>query len=222
MLVAMDTSPLYAMENFKKRDLASGVINSFSSALAIAGFVVLVVRASRAELRGSVGPAFIVGVSLYGACVLFRFVMGSLAGFIGRRGAFRSLEEAGAYFLPAGLLMPLVFSLLEGAGKWLVFASVWAYAVLGYVLHLAIVGWYRRYALSLGYLFFFVVLPLLAPIRASLGEDAFVWIFSGGAFFLIALIFRGKEGFPYADALWNAFVFAGVALQYLGISSILS
>jgi hemolysin III len=222
MLVGMDASPLYATENVKKRDLASGVVNSFSSALAIAGFVVLVVRASRAELRGSVEPAFIVGVSLYGACVLFRFVMGSLAGFIGRRGAFRSLDEAGVYFLPAGLLMPLVFSLLEGAGKWLVFASVWAYALLGYVLHLAIVGWYRRYAVSLGYLFFFFVLPLLAPIRASLGEDAFMWIFSGGAFFLIALIFRGKEGFPYAEALWNAFVFAGVALQYLGISSILS
>ncbi len=222
MLLGMDASRLYALENTKKRDLASGVINSVSSALAIAGFVVLVVRAARAELRGSMAPAFTVGVSLYGACVLFRFIMGSLAGFIGRRGAFRSLEEAGAYFLPAGVLMPIVFSSLEGAGKWLVFASVWAYAAIGYVLHLVIVGWYRRYAVSLGYLFFFVILPLLAPIRAALGEDAFMWIFSGGAFFLVALLFRGKDGFPYAEALWNAFVFAGVALQYAGISSMLS
>ncbi len=222
MLVGMDAPLLSAMENPKKRDLASGVINSLSSGLALAGFVVLVVRAAQAELRDSVRPAFIAGVAIYGACVLFRFIMGSLAGFIGRRGAFRSLDEAGVYFLPAGVLMPIVFSSLEGAGKWLVFASVWAYAAIGYVLHLAIVGWYRRYAVSLGYLFFFVILPLLAPIRASLGEYAFMWIFTGGAFFLIALLFRGKDGFPYADALWNAFVFAGVALQYAGISSMLS
>ncbi|HAE21840.1 MAG TPA: hypothetical protein DCG47_05895 [Spirochaetaceae bacterium] len=222
MLLAMDARRLYAMENATKRDIASGVINSLSSVLAIAGFVVLVVRAAQAEARGSVEPAYIVGVAFYGSCVLFRFIMGSLAGYIGRNSALRSLDEAGVYFLPAGTLMPLVFSLLEGAGKWLVFASVWAYALLGYVLHLAIVGWYRRYAVSLGYLVFFFILPLLAPIRESLGEDVFMWFFSGGAFFLIALIFRGKEGFPYANALWNAFVFAGVALQYLGISSILS
>ena len=171
-------------------DPASGTINSIAGALSIAGFVILIIRAAGSGSTTKPGAAFIVGVSIYGACVIYRFVIAAVAAFAGRRGALKSLEESGTFFLPAGVLMPIVFSFLEGAWRWTLFGLAWAYATAGFVLGLALVGDFRRYAISFGYLLFFVLVPLLSPIRAALGAHAFAWLFSGGMFYLIALLDR--------------------------------
>lgn len=205
-----------------RNDVASGVVNIIASAFAIAGFVVLVIRSSLALSQGSVGAAFIVAVSLYGACVIYRFVLASVAAFAGRHGALRALDEAGTFFLPAGLVMPIAFSVLEGATRWILFGIAWGYAFVGFLLYLAIVGWFRRYAISLGYTFFFVILPVLPQIREALGELSFTWLFSGGALYLVAIMFRGKDDFPYSGALWHVFCLAGAGLQYAGISALVS
>lgn len=198
-------------------DPASGVIGIAGGTAAIAGFVVLVVRAAS---DGTGGAAFVVGVALYGACLIYRFTMSAVASFAGRRGALGVLDEAGSFFLPAGTMMPVAFSFLDGALRWTLFGLAWAYAIVGFLLYLALLGGFRRYAVSVGYLFFFMVLPLIGPVRAALGEAAFGWLFAGGAVFAFGLLFRGKRSFPYADALWNAVALAGASLQYAGLSSL--
>lgn len=205
----------------RTKDLASGVVCIVASALATAGFAVLAARtASRDAWPGRAG--YIVAVSIYGACLIFRFVMGALSAFTDRRGALLALEEAGTFFLPAGMLMPVAFSYFHGVTRWLTFSLAWAYAFGGFVLHLALVGWFRRYAVSLGYAFFFVVLPALPGVRPALGAEAFGWVFAGGGMFLVALLFAGKDGFPYAHALWHAFSFGGVALSYVSLTLFLA
>lgn len=203
------------------RDLASAVISIVGSALSVAGFVVLVVRAAAAVSSGRLGPGFVVGVSVYGACLIYRFIMSALAGFLPANRALRSLDEAGPFFLPGGTLMPLLFSFITGAWRWSLFGLAWAYAAGGFLMFLSILGPFRRQIVPLGYVFFFLAVPLIAPVRGQLGDAAFMWLFSGGAFYLFGFVFRGKTGFPYANAVWNAFALAGSALQYFGISSVI-
>ncbi len=213
----------------RRRDPASGIIASLGSGLAVAGFTVLVVRAASAASAGIVGPGYVAGVSVYGACLVYRYLISTLAGFIGERvpsagrgrGALRTLDEAGPFFLPAGTLMPLLLSSVHGAWRWVAFGLSWGYAILLFPLYLAFLGRLRPRVIPVGYILFFLVFPSLAPIRAALGEEVFMWMFAGGALYLFGLLFRGKTGFPYANAVWQAFALAASVLQYFGISAVL-
>jgi hemolysin III len=204
--------------------IANGSLNALGSLLMVGGFFPLVVLAGKAAAEGRVAPAFMIGISLFGGCTIYRFVMATISSFMNLKQlhpTLRALEEAGTFFLPAGVYMPFILSSLAGLWGWLLLGLTLAYAVIGFVLYLTIIGIFRRYAVGLGYLFFFVIIPLLPAISQRLGATSLSWLLIAAITHLTGLIFRNKPDFPYAEPLWQAFVIAAIVLQYFAILSML-
>lgn len=201
------------------RDIASAVISTLGFALSLAGFTVLVVRAAGTVNRGAAGAGFIAGVSIYGACLLYRFAISSIYRFSRGSRTLGSLDDAGIFFLVPGTLMPILFSFLSGPARWIVFALALAYAAVGYLLHLTVLGSFRHLVMAAGHIAFFLAVPAMSPIREALGDAAFAWFMMGGVLYLAGFLWKDKRGFPYADAVWLSFALAGSLCQYFGISA---
>lgn len=203
--------------------LANGSVNAVGALLATGGFIPLVVRAGLAAAQQSVRAGYIVGVALFGGCVIFRFVIATINAFMSLRRprpSLRALEEAGTFFLPAGIYMPFILTVLQGLSGWLLLGLSLFYAVSGFLLYLTIIGVFRTYAVSLGYLFFFVAVPLLPPFSGQFGDPTTSWLLAAALVHAVGLVFKNRPGFPYSDAVWQAFVVAGMVLQYSAIVSI--
>ncbi|MBU0936074.1 MAG: hypothetical protein KKI09_03635 [Spirochaetes bacterium] len=200
--------------------IANGSLNGLASLLTIGGLVPLIVMAGSAAAAGTAPAAYVVGISLFGGVTIYRFVISTLHSFLSLRKprpTLRALEEAGTFFLPAGIYMPFMLSSLSGFWGWLLLGMTLFYAVSGFLLYLTIIGVFRRYAVSFGYLLFFVLMPFFEPIRQRLGEISFLWLVPAAAMYLLALVFKNRPNSPFADSLWQAFVIAGVILQYFAI-----
>lgn len=204
--------------------VANGSLNALGALLSVGSFVPLVVIAGRAVAKGQVPIAIMAGISLFGGCTIYRYVMATISSFMNLKRphpTLRALEEAGTFFLPVGIFMPFILSVLAGLWGWLLLGLVLSYAVTGFLLYLTIIGIFRRYAVGLGYFFFFVVVPLLPPVSQRLGTASLSWLFIAALTHLAGLAFRNKEDFPYAESIWQAFVLAALVLQYFGILSLL-
>ncbi|HOX91651.1 MAG TPA: hypothetical protein PLC54_01930 [Spirochaetales bacterium] len=204
------------------KDIASAIISIIGAALALGGFTVLVVRAAASVSRGHTGAGYVAAVSIYGACIVYRFVMSALYRFSPGSRVLGSLDDAGAFFLVAGTLMPVLFSYLDGLARWLPFSFALAYAVVAYILHLTILGPMRHLILLIGYTSFFLAFPAIVSVRQALGGLAAGWLLLGGVVYLIGFVWKDRRGFPYAESIWLACAVAGSACQYFGISSFLS
>lgn len=196
------------------RDVGVGVFASIGGGLAVAGAALAIVGAARPPAT----TGWLVGVCLYAACLVYRFAMASVAGFMKSR-RLRTVAEAGDFVIVAGTLMPWLLSAGGGAARWVMFAAAWAYALVGYTLRALWVERLGPFSVAIGYFAFLVVLPLVGPLRGLVGVEAANWLLAGGVLYIVGLFFKSNRRFPYADSLWTAFSVAGATIHYFGLSA---
>ncbi len=196
-------------------DVAAAVVHIVGASLAAAGIPILVIRAA---VRGATG--LVVGFSLYGASVLYYFVISSLYHFLDApraRRVFSALDEAGNFFLIAGSWTPLCFSVFRGALGWTLFGIIWGLAIFDFVVALIYIGRAKDLVLAAYYLGITLILPLLEPFRSLLGELVFGWVALAGLVFATGLVFRARDAMPYHHAIWHAFTLSACVCHFFAL-----
>ena len=196
-------------------EIASAATHGIGAGLAVAALVLGVVYAAQVESA----PA-IVGAAIYGATLVFLFMVSTLyhsLPFAKAKRVFLAFDHCAIFLLIAGTYTPITLVVMEGWQGWLLFGVVWALALTGTLLRLVWV----RYMHPLFYLIYlamgWVGFLFAGPIGSKIGWNGIELILIGGICYTGGLVFYALRRLPFNHALWHLSVVAGSILHFFAI-----
>jgi len=196
-------------------EIANSITHGIGAGLSIAALVILVVLASR---RGDAWR--IVSFSIYGATLILLYLSSTLYhSFVNPKikNVFRILDHSAIYLLIAGTYTPVTFTLMRGAWGWTLFGLAWAMAIGGIIITALLLDKLKA-LLVLSYVIMgLLVVIAIKPIFQMVPRGMIIWLFIGGAFYLLGIIFYLWKRLPYHHPIWHVFVLGGSISHFLGI-----
>ncbi|MDD5209869.1 MAG: hemolysin III family protein [Elusimicrobiales bacterium] len=199
-----------------KKEFVNTLTHTAGAALALAGLVVLVVKAS---LRGDAWH--IVSFSIYGVTLLLLYSSSALyhAAHQGRlKKILRMVDHQAIYLLIAGTYTPFTLVTLRGAWGWSLFVVVWVLAVFGIVLDSLHRKGNRIAQLIIYLMMGWMIILALGPLARALPFWGLAWLMIGGLFYTSGVIFYVMDDlYPHYHGIWHLFVLAGSLSHYFAI-----
>src|SRR4030042_3930676 len=201
-------------------EIANSITHGIGAALSIAALVILAVLASR---RGDAWR--IVSFSIYGATLVFLYLFSTLYhSFVNPRikNIFRILDHSAIYLLIAGSYTPVTLTLMRGAWGWTLFGVAWVMAIGGIIVTTLLLDKLKA-LLVLSYVVMgLLVVIAIKPIIQIVPRGMIIWLFIGGACYILGIVFYLWKRLPYHHPIWHLFVLAGSVSHFLGIFLYLS
>lgn len=202
-----------------KEELANSLTHGLGTVVAIAGTVVLIIRAA---LGGDV--IHIVTVSVYGATLILLYTSSTLYHAVTAQGAKRALkllDHIAIYLLIAGTYTPFSLVGLRGAWGWSIFGVIWALACAGIVLKLFLVGRYKALSTAVYIGMGWIVIVAIVPLVQTLAFPTLIWLLAGGLSYTAGTIFYLSRTLPFGHSIWHLFVLGGSACHYVAVWTLL-
>ncbi len=208
-----------AAQIVKQYTLGEEIFNAVSHGagglLAIGGTVVLIVfTAIYADAWAVVSSA------IYGASLIMLYTMSTLYHAITNEKAkkfFRVMDHNTIFFLIAGTYTPVTLAVLRGATGWILFGIVWGAAIVGIVLNSIDLERFRKPSIVCYILMGWVVIFAINPMLAAMPALSSVFLFLGGGFYTVGVIFYAIKKVKYFHSIWHLFVVAGSVFHYFAI-----
>lgn len=191
------------------------ITHLIGAALALAGLVILVVRAS---LQGD--PWKIVSFSVYGfalaALYLFSTIYHAVRGRA--KAVLQKIDHAAIYVLIAGTYTPFALVTLRGAWGWTVFGVVWGLAIAGIVQDTFLAMKRRVLSIAIYLLMGWFALIAIRPLARALPAAGMAWLVAGGLLYTVGVIFYVfSKKISHGHGIFHLFVLGGSACHYITI-----
>jgi hemolysin III len=191
------------------------ITHLIGAALALAGLVILVVRAS---LQGD--PWKIVSFSVYGFALAALYVFSTIYHAVrGRaKAVLQKIDHAAIYVLIAGTYTPFALVTLRGAWGWTVFGVIWGLAIAGITQDAFWATKRRVFSVLIYLLMGWFALFVIRPLARALPAAGMAWLVAGGLSYTIGVLFYVfDKKIPYGHGIFHLFVLAGSACHYITI-----
>jgi len=196
-------------------EIANSITHGIGAGLSIAALVILTVLASR---RGDAWR--IVSFSIYGATLVLLYLSSTLYHIflsLKIKNIFRILDHSAIYLLIAGTYTPVTLTLMRGAWGWTLFGLAWAMAIGGIIVTALLLDKLKA-LLVLSYVVMgLLVVIAIKPMIQMLPRGMIIWLFIGGACYILGIVFYLWKRLPYHHPIWHLFVLGGSISHFLGI-----
>jgi hemolysin III len=194
--------------------LANAITHGVGAAFALAGAVVLIVRAAH-------GSAWlVVSCSIYATTLVLVYLCSTLYHSLVRTGArhvFLVLDHAAIYLLIAGTYTPFMLVSMRSRLGWTLLAFVWTLAVAGVVFKSLAVGRFPAASATVYLLMGWCVVFAVRPLLHAISWHGMIWLGAGGLAYTLGIVFFANDRLRYFHALWHLFVLAGSVAHYFAI-----
>lgn len=201
------------------REPVNGLTHLVAGVFALAGLVVLLAAATRADQVVAFAVFGSSLVALYAASTLYHLLPLSPAG----TARLRRLDHVCIYGLIAGTYTPFCMLALDGAWRAGLLGAVWGLALIGMTLKLFWMGSPRWLSVAL-YLGLGWLGVLAAPALAQkLPPGGLAWVLAGGLVYSVGALVYGLRrpnlvpGVFGFHELWHLFVVAGSACHFWSV-----
>lgn len=195
-------------------EIGNAITHGVGAALAIAGLVLLVIRAVR-----SGSPMRIVTFTIYGSILVLFYLSSTLYHaliFTRARHVFQVFDHDMIYILIAATYTPYCLVSIKGWQGWTLFGVIWGCAVLGVVYKSIWLKHKSKWSTLLYILMGWLCLLAFVPLWDALGPTGFGLLLAGGVTFTLgALLYSWPT--QYTHLIWHLFVLAGTAFMYFSI-----
>ncbi|MBR6820630.1 MAG: hemolysin III family protein [Bacilli bacterium] len=195
-------------------EIVNAITHGVGAALAIAGLVLLIIKADSAM-------GVVTGI-IYASIMIVLYVISciyhSLSFRIKGKKVLRILDHCNIQLMVAGTYTPICLSMLGGTLGWVMFGIVWAVTIVAVVFNCLNVEKYKVVSivcnLLLGWAALFIIKPLIAACPST-GLSLLIW---GGVVYSIGAILYGLgHKVRYMHSVFHFFVIGGSLLHYLMI-----
>lgn len=197
-------------------EVFNAVSHGVGALFAVVGGTVVVTLAA---LFGSVRD--VVACAIYAASLFLLYTMSTLYHafpFPKVKYVFRIFDHSTVFLLIAGTYTPFMLITLEGKGKGLViFAVVWAVAIIGILLNAINVNKFAKLSLVLYVVMGWSIVFAIGDVVAALPSAGFWLLLSGGLSYTIGVAFYVAKKIRYMHSVWHLFVLMGSVLHYFCI-----
>lgn len=126
----------------------------------------------------------------------------------------RIVDHISIYYLIAGTYTPACLVILENSKGYLLLYFVWAIALFGTVLKLFFTGRLETFSLLLYAVMGWSVVIDLNYLINSVSAIGLTFVFLGGVFYTVGILFYANKKIPYNHLIWHFFVLAGAVLHW--------
>jgi hemolysin III len=106
---------------------------------------------------------------------------------------------------------------MRGAWGWTLFGLAWGMAIGGIIITALLLDKLKS-LLVLSYVAMgLLVVIAIKPVMQMVPRGMIVWLFIGGAFYLLGIIFYLWKRLPYHHPIWHLFVLGGSISHFLGV-----
>ena len=192
-------------------EISNAISHGIGAGLAIAGTVVLIVKAAK------VGTAQdVVSATLYGSTLillyLFSCIYHSLAHNKGKK-VFQILDHCSIFLLILGTYIPVCLTLFDNALGWVIFGIMTAISVLGIVFNAINLEKWHKPSLILYLIMGWTSLLTIKPILDRIKPTGLIFLIVGGLCYSIGVIFF-KWKAKFMHFIWHLVVLAGSIFHF--------
>lgn len=134
------------------------------------------------------------------------------------KATLRRLDHAAIFLKIAGTYTPFALLKMGGTPGLVLFACVWAVALLGAAGKLLLATQWDRLAIGLYLALGWSGVAAFDPLVASVAPAALVLLAAGGIVYSVGVIFFLWRSLPYHSAIWHFFVLLGTACHFGAVS----
>ena len=205
--------PLYSLGE----EIFSAVSHGAAAVFGITALVLLLVFCEKI-------PVKVASASVFGGTMILLYTVSTLYHGLGVNRAkrvFRVLDHCMIFLLIAGTYTPITLCCLQGRSGPVLFAVVWAAAVVGIVLNAVNMERFKKLSmicyLAMGWVVVFAMPEVLATVPA---KGVWYLVAGGVAYTLGAVVYGVGSRVPYMHSVWHLFVLAGSVFHTLTVFNV--
>lgn len=196
-------------------EIANSITHGVGVVLAIAGLAVLTAFAS---LFGTVWH--IVSCAVFGATLILMYTASTVYHSVQHpriKPVLRVIDHSSIFLLIAGTYTPFTLVNLRGAWGWALFGVIWAIAILGITLQVALLRRRTIVSVLLYSAMGWAIIVALKPLAGSVAPTGVLLLLLGGLAYTAGIVFYRWHRLPYHHAVWHLFVVAGSTLHFFAV-----
>ena len=192
----------------------NAISHGVGAALGIAGLILMLVYGDKNK------PFGIFSVFVYGLSLIVLFLASTLYHSVRderRKHYYRIVDHVSIYFLIAGTYTPVLLLMLTDSLGWLLFWVVWGIAAFGIVLKLFFTGRFEVFSTLLYLVMGWLIVFDFSNLSEAIGPNGVLWLFAGGMFYTVGILFYAVNKIPYNHVIWHLFVLGGAICHFFMI-----
>ncbi|MTV81192.1 PAQR family membrane homeostasis protein TrhA [Secundilactobacillus folii] len=196
-------------------EVLNSVTHGIGVALAIAGLVILVIRAVHEG-----GAMRITAFSIYGALLVIFYLASTLFHslyFTRASHLFQIFDHSAIYLLIAGTYTPYCLVVIKGTLGWVIFSVIWVMAILGVIYKSIWLGKYQKVSTIIYVVMGWFCVLGFKQLYNGLGIPGFTLLVLGGVAFTVGAVIYSFKGIKFGHVIWHLFVLLGTALMYFSV-----
>lgn len=134
-----------------------------------------------------------------------------------RKHYFRIVDHISIYLLIAGTYTPVLLISLKDHLGWPLFYTVWGIAAFGLILKLFFTGRFELFSTLLYLVMGWLIVFDFEALKSLMAPEGIYFLFAGGAFYTLGILFYVIEKIPYNHVIWHFFVLGGAISHFLMI-----
>lgn len=201
-------------EQTKFEEHLNAVSHGFGVFLGLIGLMLLIKYDSN-KTNWSLFSIIIYGISviiLFTASTLYHAVTD-----IKLKHYYRIIDHVSIYLLIAGTYTPILLITLVNSSGWMLFWLMWGIALIGMVLKLFYTGRFEIVSTCLYLIMGWMIVFDFNTLSEAVPSEAILWLFAGGLFYTVGIIFYAVNRIAYNHVIWHFFVLLGAISHYLMI-----
>ncbi|GGW70474.1 channel protein (hemolysin III family) [Winogradskyella epiphytica] len=185
--------------------------HGLGAALGIVALILMILKVNTSEQWS------LFSVIVYGLSIIILFLASTFYHSVKdekRKHYFRIVDHVSIYLLIAGTYTPVLLISLPDSLGWTLFWTVWGIAAFGVILKLFFTGRFEVFSTLLYLVMGWLIIFDYSNLSDTLGAEGVTWLFAGGLFYTIGIIFYVVQKLPFNHVIWHLFVLAGAISHF--------
>jgi hemolysin III len=198
-----------------KEEIFNSITHGIGTLLSVAALVLLVVYAVG---KGDVWH--VVSYSIYGSSLVLLYLCSTLYHSFTKekvKNLFARFDHAAIFLLIAGTYTPFLLTVLRGTLGWTLFGIIWGVALFGVVIRSIYLTRFRKLMVALYLAMGWMFVVAVGPMMRNLPQLSIIFLFLGGIFYSVGVIFYVKRNLKYGHGIWHLFVLAGSIMHFFAV-----
>lgn len=195
----------------KKEELLNSWSHGIGVFLGLIGLILLIIEVDSRQ------PWYVFSILIYGLSIIVLFSASTAYHAIGNfdlKQKFRIVDHISIYLLIAGTYTPVLLITLKDSLGWPLFYTVWGIALFGVILKLFFTGKFEIFSTLLYLIMGWLIVFDFETLSELLHPNGILWLFAGGLFYTVGIVFYAIHKIPYNHVIWHFFVLAGAICHF--------
>ncbi len=196
-------------------EIFNSITHGIGALLSIAALVILV---SISVTKGDVWH--VVSFTIYGSSLVLLYLASTLYHSFTKekvKNLFARFDHAAIFLLIAGTYTPFLLTALRGPLGWTLFGIIWGVAIAGVVIRSIYLTRFRKLMVALYLAMGWMFIVAVGPLMKNLSTISIIFLFLGGIFYSVGVIFYLKRNLKYSHGIWHLFVLAGSIMHFFAV-----